>query len=76
MPTISLQQYRILHRVGEQQVRYHQVFPPIRVWGTVGFIVAMWTVDLAGWKSNNMQLIFSSVSALFLGLYAFSIPFL
>ena len=30
-----------------------KVFPPIRVWGTVGFIVAMWTVDLAGWTVTD-----------------------
>jgi len=34
----------------------------------------MWIVDIFGWKSSNMQLIFSSVSALALGLYAFTIP--
>ncbi len=74
MPTISLNNTVSYIVLENNKYDVIKVFPPIRVWGTVGFIVAMWTVDLAGWKSNNMQLIFSSVSALFLGLYAFSIP--
>jgi NHS family xanthosine MFS transporter len=74
MPTIALNNtvsYIILEQKGFDIVKD---FPPIRVWGTIGFIAAMWTVDLFGWKSNNMQLIFSSVSALVLGLYAFTMP--
>src|SRR5205085_8320007 len=47
-------------------------FPPIRVWGTIGFIAAMWIVDLCGWTPTRMQLIFSSASALVLGIYAFT----
>jgi NHS family xanthosine MFS transporter len=74
MPTIALNNtvsYIVLEESGFNIVKD---FPPIRVWGTVGFIVAMWFVDLCGWKSNNMQLILSSVSALCLGLYAFTMP--
>ncbi|HEY9362950.1 MAG TPA: nucleoside permease [Chitinophagaceae bacterium] len=74
MPTIALNNtvsYIVLQKNGYDVVKH---FPPIRVWGTIGFIAAMWIVDLAGWKSSNMQLIFSSVSALALGLYAFTIP--
>jgi NHS family xanthosine MFS transporter len=74
MPTIALNNtvsYIVLEEKGFNIVKD---FPPIRVWGTIGFIVAMWFVDLCGWKSNNMQLILSSVSALALGLYAFTMP--
>ncbi len=74
MPTIALNNtvsYIVLQNKGYDIVKD---FPPIRVWGTVGFIAAMWVVDIFGWKSSNMQLIFSSVSALLLGVYGFTMP--
>lgn len=74
MPTIALNNtvsYTILEQKGFNIVKD---FPPIRVWGTIGFIAAMWTVDICGWKSNNMQLIFSAVSAIILGVYAMTMP--
>jgi MFS transporter, NHS family, xanthosine permease len=46
MPTISLSNslsYRILI---DNQLDVVKVFPPIRVWGTIGFIAAMWTTNL------------------------------
>jgi len=66
MPTIALNStvsYITLEKKGYNIVKD---FPPIRVWGTVGFIASMWIVDLLGWKSSNMQLIFSGFSALIL----------
>jgi NHS family xanthosine MFS transporter len=74
MPTIALNNsvsYIVLEQKGFNIVKD---FPPIRVWGTVGFIAAMWVVDLLGWKSTNMQLIFAGISAFMLGLYAFTMP--
>lgn len=74
MPTIALNNtisYIILERNGLNIVKD---FPPIRVWGTVGFIAAMWVVDITGWKATNMQLVLSAASAIFLGLYAFTMP--
>jgi NHS family xanthosine MFS transporter len=74
MPTIALNNtvsYIVLEQKGFDIVK---VFPPIRVWGTVGFVLAMWVVDFAGWKSSNMQLIFAGVSAFLLGIYAFTMP--
>lgn len=74
MPTIALNNtvsYIVLEQKNFDIVKD---FPPIRVWGTIGFILAMWTVDIFGWKSSNMQLILSSFSALALGLYSFTIP--
>ncbi|MCE3283716.1 MAG: transporter [Chitinophagaceae bacterium] len=57
MPTISLSNsiaYTILKREGFDVVK---VFPPIRVWGTIGFIVAMWVTNLSGSKANANQFI-------------------
>jgi NHS family xanthosine MFS transporter len=74
MPTIALNStvsYVILEKNGYNIVKD---FPPIRVWGTIGFIAAMWIVDLFGWKASNMQLVFSGISALVLGLYVFTMP--
>jgi len=74
MPTIALNNtvsYIVLEENGFNIVKD---FPPVRVWGTIGFIAAMWIVDIFGWKSGNMQLIFSAVSALALGIYSFTMP--
>ena len=49
-------------------------FPPIRVWGTIGFICAMWAVDLTGFKSSCAQLYVGGAAALILGLYSFTLP--
>lgn len=74
MPTLSLANtvsYNALEKHGMDLVKD---FPPIRVWGTVGFICAMWAVDLTGFKSNAAQLYVAAFSAAILGLYAFSLP--
>lgn len=74
MPTISLSNaiaYIILKREGHDVIK---VFPPIRVWGTVGFIVAMWTTNLTGSKANSNQFIIAAIAAILLGLFAFTLP--
>ncbi len=74
MPTIGLS-YSVCYSVlGQKRMDPVKTFPPIRVWGTVGFIVAMWIVDLAGWGLSSNQLLLASCSAAFLGLYSFSLP--
>lgn len=74
MPTIALNNtvsYVVLEQKGYNIVKD---FPPIRVWGTIGFIAAMWIADITGWKDTNMQLIFAAGSAIALGLYSFTMP--
>lgn len=74
MPTISLSNsiaYTILKNNAYDVVK---VFPPIRVWGTVGFIVAMWTTNLTGSKANANQFIIAAIVAIVLGIYAFTLP--
>ena len=74
MPTISLSNsvaYTILKREGFDVVK---VFPPIRVWGTIGFIVAMWATNLSGSKANSNQFIIGGVAAIILGVFSFTLP--
>lgn len=74
MPTISLSNsiaYTILKRDGVDVVK---VFPPIRVWGTIGFIAAMWTTNLTGSKANSNQFIIGGIAAIALGIYSFTLP--
>ncbi|QEE50025.1 MFS transporter [Flavobacterium alkalisoli] len=74
MPTIALNNsvsYNVLEKKGYSIVTD---FPPIRVWGTVGFIAAMWAVDFLGWTQSASQLYVGASASLFLGLYAFTMP--
>jgi len=74
MPTIALNNtvsYIVLEQKGFDIVKD---FPPIRVWGTIGFISAMWLVDLGGWTQSPVQFIVSAVASLVLGVYSFTIP--
>ena len=74
MPTISLSNsiaYTILKNNNYDVVK---VFPPIRVWGTIGFIVAMWFTNLSGSKANANQFIIAAVGAIILGVFSFTLP--
>jgi NHS family xanthosine MFS transporter len=74
MPTIGLS-YSVCYSVmASHRMDAIRDFPPIRTWGTVGFVVAMWIVNLAGWGTNPNQLLLASASAIILGVYAFTLP--
>ena len=74
MPTISLSNSIAYTILKDNKFDVVKVFPPIRVWGTIGFIVAMWTTNLTGSKANANQFIIGAVAAIVLGIYAFTLP--
>ena len=74
MPTIALANsisYTLLKNNNYDVVKD---FPPIRVWGTIGFIVAMWITNLSGNKASEFQFYIAGVAAVLLGLYSFALP--
>lgn len=74
MPTLALSNsvaYTILEKGGMDTVK---AFPPIRVFGTVGFICTMWLVDILGYQISSMQFVVSALLGFMLGLYAFTLP--
>ena len=74
MPTISLSNSIAYTILKDRKYDVIKVFPPIRVWGTVGFIVAMWTTNLTGSKANANQFIIAGIAAIILGIYSFTLP--
>lgn len=74
MPTISLSNsvaYNILKNNDYDVVK---VFPPIRVWGTIGFIAAMWLTNLSGNKASANMFYIAAFAAFVLGIYSFTLP--
>jgi nucleoside transporter len=74
MPTLALSNsvaYTILEKGGMDTVK---AFPPIRVFGTVGFICTMWLVDILGYQTTPVQFVVSALLGLLLGIYAFTLP--
>lgn len=74
MPTIALSNtisYSCLEKEGLDTVTH---FPPIRVFGTLGFIVAMWTISLLRLELSNIQLYIASGVSLLLALYSLTLP--
>lgn len=74
MPTLALSNsvaYTALEKGGYDTIK---AFPPIRVFGTVGFIVAMLVCDFAGFQANYMQFYQCAVIGFTLALYAQILP--
>lgn len=74
MPTLALSNsvaFNALTKAGLDTVKD---FPPIRVFGTVGFICTMWVVDLAGFQPTSKQFIVSGVISIVLAIYAQTLP--
>jgi len=74
MPTLSLSitvAYSALKGDNKDVVKD---YPPIRIWGTIGFIAALWTVSLTNNETSANQFYIASAVALALGIYSFSLP--
>ena len=74
MPTIALGNsvsYNALTKAGMDTVKD---YPPIRVFGTIGFILSMWIVNFTGFKNDYNQLFVSAGWGLILAVYAFTLP--
>jgi len=74
MPTIALSNtisYSCLEQAGLETVSH---FPRVRVYGTVGFIAAMWAISLMGAELSNVQLYAAAAASLLLALYSLMLP--
>jgi NHS family xanthosine MFS transporter len=74
MPTIAISNsisYSVLTKYNLDIVK---TFPPIRVWGTIGFIAAMWLTNLTGNKASANQFYFAGIAAVILACYSLSLP--
>ena len=58
MPTIALDNTVSYCLLEKNEYDIVKTFPPIRVWGTVGFIIAVWLIDLLGYGFQNLQQVF------------------
>tara|TARA_R110001583_G_scaffold86860_1_gene226709 strand:- start:42936 stop:44189 length:1254 start_codon:yes stop_codon:yes gene_type:complete len=74
MPTIALSNSISYNALKSSGLDVIKSFPPIRVWGTVGFIVAMWITNLSGNKDSANQFYIAGVVAIGLGVYSFFLP--
>jgi len=74
MPTIALSNsvaYTVLVNNNFDTIK---AFPPIRTFGTIGFICAMLFVDFTGYQNNYSQFFVSGILGVVLFLYSFTLP--
>lgn len=74
MPTLALSNsvaFNALTKCGLDTIKD---FPPIRIFGTIGFICTMWVVDLCGFQASANQFIVSGALSIVLALYAQTLP--
>jgi NHS family xanthosine MFS transporter len=74
MPTLALSNsvaYTALDKAGLDTVK---TFPPIRIFGTIGFICSMWAVDLLGLQDNYGQFFACAAIGVFYAFYALTLP--
>lgn len=74
IPTLSIFNaisYSCLHTANLDNVIH---FPPIRAVGTIGFIVAMWSVSLLKLELNSLQLYIATLGSVVAALFVFTLP--
>ena len=74
MPTIALANSVAFNGLTQAGMDTVKDFPPIRVFGTIGFIVMMLFVDLMGFQDNQNQFLASGVLSVILFAYTFTLP--
>lgn len=74
MPTIALSNSVAYSALDQAELDTVKAFPPIRVFGTVGFIISMWIVDLGGMQSTPLQFGWSGLLSIVMAAYAITMP--
>jgi NHS family xanthosine MFS transporter len=74
MPTLSLSITVSYSALKSNNIDVVKDFPPIRIWGTIGFIAALWTVSLTHNEISANQFYIAGAVALTLGIYSFTLP--
>jgi len=74
MPTIALTNTIAYNALTKAKFDVVKAFPPIRVWGTIGFIAAMWFINLTGNKASENMFYISAIASAILGIYSFTLP--
>ena len=74
MPTLALSNSVAYTALRQQGLDTVKVFPPIRVFGTVGFICAMLTTNFAGFQGSYVQWYFSAILGVLLAAYCLTLP--
>jgi NHS family xanthosine MFS transporter len=74
MPTISLSITVAYSALKRNNIDVVKDYPPIRTWGTVGFIAALWLVSLTNNETSSNQFYIASAVSLALGIYSFTLP--
>ncbi|WP_140938585.1 nucleoside permease [Sphingobacterium lumbrici] len=75
MPTLALSNSIAYTALTQGQYNLIKAFPPIRVWGTIGFITAMWITNLTENKATEYQFYIAAAGSITLAVYSlFFIP--
>lgn len=74
MPTLALSNSVAFNALTKSGLDTVKDFPPIRVFGTIGFICTMWLVDICGYQLSSSQFVVSGVISILLSLYAQTLP--
>lgn len=74
MPTISLDNSVTLNLLSDADIDTVKYFSVIRMFGTIGFIFAMWAVDLLGYQTSQMQFVTSGIIGVVLALFTYALP--
>lgn len=74
MPTIGLSNSVAYSALTRMKLDTVKEFPPIRVFGTIGFICAMLFVNFTQFQTNCYQLFTSAVLSVVLCVYALTLP--
>ena len=74
MPTLALSNSVSYNALEKYNLDTVKAFPPIRIFGTIGFIVSMLAVDFLGWQHGPEQFYVSAGWGIVLALYALTLP--
>ena len=74
MPTLGLINTISYYRLQSAGLDIVTDFPPIRIWGTIGFILAMWGVSFSGFELSHMQLYIGATLSVLLTLFTLTLP--
>lgn len=73
-PTISLSTSVSFSTMKESGMNAVKDYPPIRVWGTAGFVAALWTISFSGLETSAGQFYIASAVSFALAIFSLTMP--